>query len=130
MHYGYKCDTTGLVEFVDGPGDYVCPHCSDKHEAYAMGVPSGGNGVPFVIQDSITPYFDWSAGCKIDSKSQRRRVYAELGMFERSAAEVYRKKGVPEGMVSGKTISYSGQDNRSRRNGDMVVRTKTGQVVI
>jgi hypothetical protein len=128
MSYAFRCDVTGLVEWCDTAGKQSCPYCHGQHETYVCGAPPKEEGAPAVHGDELNSYWDWSAGCKIESKSQRRRVYAEKGLEERSASEHYRKYGEPVGVTKGTTFSYAGQTNRSTSSEH--VRTKDGRRVI
>lgn len=87
--------------------EVVCPDCGETHE----GEPTSFAVLPNanVIGDELRPHFDWSAGVKITSKSQRRKVYAEKGLNLSSVSEYRRKHGGMERTAS--ACSYAGQTN-------------------
>jgi hypothetical protein len=111
-----RCPETGLVEWFDEAGFHRCPFCGKSHETYEAGAPLKEEGLPNVIGDKLPKHMDYSCGAVIDSKSQRRRVYKEKGLVERSISE-HRKEN-PEIMARRGTISsYSGQADRSSPRG-------------
>ncbi len=129
MNWGYRCDVTGFPDSCGQEGVNPCPHCHGRHEAYEVGAPPMREGCGTTIGDELRPYFDWSAGCKISSKSERRRIYAEKGMQEKSLAEHYRNNPTP-GPKPGRAVSYAGQGNHKSTAERHAVVTKTGKRVI
>ena len=86
-------------------------------------------GLAQVVPDRMTEHYDYAVGAVINSRSQKRRVYAENDMIMVSAAEEARKKGAPT--MACKTRSYPGQrDCRSSSERWTGARTKTGQQII
>jgi len=65
-----------------------------------------------VIGDRLKKHFDYSAGCVIDSKSQRRRIYKEKGMNLNSAAEYRRNNATNIPAKENTAVSYPGQKDR------------------
>ena len=82
-----------------------------------------------VVPDKMTKHYDYAVGATIDSRSQKRRVYAENDMIMVSAAEEAKKNGAPT--IKCKARSYPGQKNRrSSAEKWTGARTKTGQEMI
>ena len=71
---------------------------------------------------------DWSVGQTLSSKSERRRLYKQKGMIERSAAEVFREQGTYG--TRNAAMSYDGQKDHTSTAERGSVRTKTGQRVV
>ncbi len=110
MGFAFRCPQTGLVDWTDSPDPAKCPFCGEKHEVYETGVPRSIDGVPSIHCDTLPKHMDWAAGCEITSKSQRRRIYAEKGLHEKSYAEEKRQHG---GMEHQRVVSYPGQKNHT-----------------
>ena len=126
MSFAFRCPQTGLPDFADDKV-VICPYCHQKHDTHPVGgVNTDADLGANVIGDRLTPYMDWSAGQVINSKSQRRRVYAAKGLREKSIAEDRRQHG-GETIRTG-AISYGGQKNRATPTGD--VRTADGRRVV
>ena len=126
MGYVFRCPKTQLVEFFDSPGRHECPFCPGQHETYQSGVEKQ-EGFPNVIGDELAKHFDWAAGCEINSKTQRRRIYKEKGLVLKSFSEERRHRDIPK---TGTGYSYPGQKDHRSTAEKAVVRTKTGQRVI
>ena len=131
MSWAYRCSETGIIEFPESGGKHSCQYCDGEHLAYQIGAPPAEEGIraPHVIGDELNKHFDWAAGCEIDSKSQRRRIYKQKGLRLKSIDEHYRDNPAPN-IPSGKTFSFKGQTNHRTAAERYAVRTKTGQRVI
>lgn len=127
MSWAVKCDETGLVDFVPGPGLHVCQCCGQGHEAYECGPGAKAEGMPIVIGDRMPRHFDYSLGCEVESKSQERRLMQEKGLRYKSLAEC-RSQGYGGHCRPAPIMSYAGQKKRSSRPEG--VRTKTGQRIV
>ena len=150
MSYAFRCTETGLVEWADCAGVQPCPFCNGQHMTYECGLPRvvskdsqqepakektvfgkpAINGIqsPYIRGDRISKYYDWSCGSEIDSKSQRKRKYAEKGLVEKSEREHRRQHNEPD--YKQVAVSYPGQSDHTSSSERHAVRTKTGQKVI
>lgn len=116
MTNAFRCPETGLVDFFDEPGSYPCQYCGGEHHTYEAGTPLKMVGPPMVIGDRLPKHHDYSCGCDIESKSQRRRIYAAKGLNVTSIAE--HTKQNPEVMPRRHpVVSYAGQTHRETRKG-------------
>ena len=89
MTYAYKCPVSG-GDFVDSLGPVRCPTCGKTHIAYEAGAPAPGLGMPFVRNDHLRPHYDWGAGQRFNSKSQREAWCKANGMVLNSYDEYVR----------------------------------------
>lgn len=89
MTYAYRCPMVGL-ECADGPGRVRCPACGKMHRAYQTGAPPMEAGAPFTRNDHLKPHWDWGAGRRFNSKSQREAWCKANGMVLRSYDEYAR----------------------------------------
>jgi len=62
----------------------VCPYCGKHPKSSKLAFPN-------IRPDGLLKYFDWSCGKWIESRSQRRREYAALGLQETPYSEFRRK---------------------------------------
>ncbi len=111
MNYAFRCTQTGLVDWTDSSDPVKCSFCGETHEVFETGAPPAEDGTPNIIGDKLLKHMDWAAGCEITSKSQRRRIYAQKGLHEKSYAEEKRKHGGME--KTGTVYSYAGQTNHT-----------------
>ncbi len=103
--FGYVCPTLGR-NFTEADAPVYC-ECGDVHQVFPCGAPPAEAGMPNICGDELRKHFDWSVGAEVTSKSQRRRLYAQKGMIEKSSSEYYREHGAPA--VRGRGYSYAGQ---------------------
>ena len=94
MSFAYRCPQTGLVEFADREGAVRCPTCGQRHETFRTGPPVRPKGPPAVRQDSLRKHYDWSVGAWVDSRSQKKRLYDDAGLIEKSMDD--HRKQFPE----------------------------------
>jgi len=111
MTYAYRCPVAGL-EFAEGPGRMRCPVCGKTHLAYEAGAPEPELGCPNMRNDHLRPHFDFSAGAKFKSKSEREAYCKRNGLVVRSYDEHLRN--TPHNHSKPRAMSYRGQ--RSRRS--------------
>jgi len=117
-----------MVEFFDLPGVQKCPFCPGSHATYQCGPPAKVKGVPHVVGDKLAKHMDWAAGREFSSRSERKRVYKNMGLNLTSAAELRRKHGMLRKI--GGIYSYAGQkDHRSSAEKPLVT-TKDGVEVV
>jgi len=130
MMHAFRCPKTGLPEMFDEPGEHDCAACGGRHETYPTGCRILSAGPPAVIGDRLTPHMDWAAGCWINSRSQRRKIYAKKGLRLKSIAEDRRQHGGET--LRSSAITFGGQkDCRSTaERGIGEVKTGDGRKVV
>ena len=79
---------------------------------YDAGPPKSTEGSPTLIADGMERHFDYAIGREVDSKSERARVYREMGVNLTSAAEWRRRHGDGDYTKPGKAVSFAGQTHR------------------
>ncbi len=100
----YKCPKCGLKDWAKGK----CPF--DGYQfvfSHLVGLPISSTGATTVIGDKLPRHYDWAAGCWIDSKSARKRIYAAKGLRLKSWKEHVRQHGTTGRKP--KVVSYAGQ---------------------
>lgn len=85
-----------------------------------------------VIGDKLHPFYDYACGERIDSKSQRKRIYKKKGLRLKSVAE--HKRQYPEEFKNKtfqkRLISYGGQKKYKSSAEREGVKTGTGQRIV
>ena len=104
----YGCADCGCREFERGR----CWNCGGNFSVEQQcGAPPPVAGMPNIVPDSLRPHFDYAAGCRIDSKSQRRRIYAAKGLALNTPKDWESKFNMPLDKP-GPTVNYRGQKLR------------------
>lgn len=101
----WKCPKCGWREFEAGK----CSMCGARVKAYQAGPPPRQKGCPNVVPDKLAKHMDYAAGVEITSRSQRNRVYEQMGLQQTSIAERRRKHGTNAPRKPGIAYSYGGQ---------------------
>lgn len=113
MSYAYKCPVCG-GGFTESDTPVLC--CGAERTTYACGLPPQDfSEPPNIIGDELhgkRRKFDWAAGQRFDSKSERRRVLAAKGLSEMGFGEARREGLLGDHPSPTKTISFGGQTKR------------------
>lgn len=110
MYTAYRCMNCRLIELVN---DKPCIDCgATQWEPYKAGYdPDGDDGkgvAPNVVKDTLTEGFNWSAGRKFATRTEKNKWCKENDMRQMSLSEMRRKNNT-EHHVHRKAITYGGQ---------------------
>ena len=110
MHIAYECNNCGLCTVSNS---CPCDQCgkSDwvEYEAgYDPNTDDNKQKVAFAPKDHLTEGFNWSAGRKFDTRTEKNKYCEEHNMNQYSLSEMARKNGT-ERHIHGRAITYGGQ---------------------
>lgn len=103
----FECPSCGCKAFKQ-----PCFNCGMLMVEYDAGPSKSTEGCPALIADGMESHFDYAIGREVDSKSERKRVYEEMGVNLTSAKEWRRKYGDGDYTTPGKAVGFPGQTHR------------------
>ena len=110
MHIAYRCKDCGMC---DSDGKSPCVGCGKvSWEPFDAGYDADGDEgrqvAPSIVPDTLTEGFNWSAGRKFSTRTEKNKWCKENDMRQYSLSEM-RRKNNSEHHVHNKAITYGGQ---------------------
>jgi len=108
-HHGREFVTARELKALQVQAEVEAEMAEDADEA-PVGTPGNPRQAPFARNDHLTPHFDYAAGAKFNSKSQREAYCKANGLVLRSHDEHLRNES--HNHSKPRAMSYRGQKSR------------------
>lgn len=105
-----KCLSCGRIDYQEPLRPEPCLKCGSTIWVESPAEPLVTPGIHNIVPDHINKYFDLASGQWINSRSQRKRIYEQMGLSRVSIGEWRRRNG---GMEKTSTVTYGGQINNT-----------------